>query len=80
MGVFPSLKYLLAVVLAAPWPTANASDHRRVGYGLHRHGLLQQPVEELATVARSPAVEAEGELVEVVVEVLATDRTLVCSH
>ncbi len=38
---------------------------------------FDEPVEEQSTVARAAAVEAEGELVEVVVEVLVADRALV---
>ena len=39
--------------------------------------LLEQPVEELALRPRIPAVESEGELVQVVIEVLVSDRALV---
>ena len=46
-----------------------------MGFGGHR--ALEQSVEEQAPVARSPAVEAEGELVEVVVELGVADRALV---
>jgi hypothetical protein len=37
------------------------------------HGLVQQPVEQQAPVVGGAAVEPEGELVEVVVEMLAAD-------
>ncbi len=44
---------------------------------LELNGLLEQPVEEEAAVAGAAAVEAEGELVEVVVELLRADGALV---
>ena len=37
-------------------------------------GLLHEPVEQLPAGGRTAAVEAEGELVEVVVEMLVLDR------
>jgi hypothetical protein len=40
-------------------------------------GALDEPVEEQPAVARAAAVEAEGELVEVAVEVLVADGALV---
>jgi len=40
-------------------------------------GLLEQPVEEKSTMVRPAAVEAEGELVQVVVELLVADSALV---
>ena len=39
---------------------------------LELYGLLEKSVEEEAAVARATAVEAEGELVEVVVELLGS--------
>ena len=47
MGVFPLLKSLLPVVVAFLLPTTDTLDHRRVGNGTHRHGLFQEPMEEL---------------------------------
>ena len=41
------------------------------------HRALQQPVEQQPTVAGSTAVEAEGELVEVVVELTVAHRAFV---
>ena len=55
---------------------ASADDlrDRRV---LDLDGLLEESVEEEAAVTRAAAVEAEGELVEVVVELLRADGALV---
>ena len=39
--------------------------------------LLEKPVEQQSATARAPSVEAEGELVEVGVEVLRADPALV---
>jgi hypothetical protein len=46
------------------------------GRRVNVHRLLEQPVEEQAAVLRGAAVEAEGELVEVVVELLRPDGAL----
>ena len=46
-----------------------------MGFGGHR--ALEQPVEQQAPVAGSTAVEPEGELVEVVVQLRVADRALV---
>ena len=43
------------------------------------HRLLEQAVEEKAALARAAAVEGEGELVQVEVELLRADRSLVPS-
>ena len=51
MGVFPLLKSLLPVVVAFLLPTTDTLDHRRVGNGTHRHGLFQEPMEELPAMA-----------------------------
>ena len=50
-GVFPLLKSLLPVVVAFLLPTTETLDHRRVGNGTHRHGLFQEPMEELPAMA-----------------------------
>ena len=42
-----------------------------------RHGLLEQAIEEQPAVAGAAAVEAGGELVEVVVELVVGDAALV---
>ena len=51
MLVFPLLKSLLPVVVAFLLPTTDTLDHRRVGTGTHRHGLFQEPMEELPAMA-----------------------------
>ena len=51
MGVFPLLKHPLPVVVAFLLPATDTLDHRRVGNGTHRHGLLQEPMEELPAMA-----------------------------
>jgi len=43
------------------------------------HRLLEQAAEEKAALARAAAVEGEGELVQVEVELLRADRSLVPS-
>ena len=45
------LKSLLPVVVAFLLPTTDTLDHRRVGNGTHRHGLFQEPMEELPAMA-----------------------------
>jgi hypothetical protein len=42
-----------------------------------RDGEFEQPVEDQASAARSAAVEAEDELVEVALQVCLVDRPLV---
>ena len=51
LGVFPLLKSLLPVVVAFLLPTTDTLDHHRVGNGTHRHGLFQEPMEELPAMA-----------------------------
>lgn len=53
----------------------HASPHPQLKQ-IHRHGLLDQPVEELPARAGGPAVEPETELVEVVVEMGMAHGTL----
>ena len=53
-----------------------ASDQRLVGHRLDGDGLLHQAVEELASTSGLAAVEAEGEFVEVGVEMLVADGSL----
>ena len=48
-------------------------------HGLGVHHLLHQPEEELSPIVGGSSVEAEGELVEVVVEVVRADGALVGS-
>ena len=49
-------------------------------YRRHRHGLLGEAQEQLPSATRIPPVEAEGELVQVVVQVLSADRTLMSAQ
>ncbi len=44
------------------------------------HGLLNQAVEQFAAMFRGPTIEPEREFVEVIVEMLATDRTLMSAQ
>ena len=85
-------KYELGIAVAG-YPLDSGSPHR-LWFSLRRdrvndpvvrdrvdgHCLLRQAVEEHATAARPPAIEAEGELIQVVVEVLMADGSLVGSH
>ena len=47
---------------------------------INGHSLLRETEEEFAAAFRSPPIEAERELIQIVVEVLLTDRTLVGPH
>ena len=67
----------LDVVPVGPAPPAVATDEGPERGRFGRHHLLEQPVEEQPTVPRAAAVEAEGELVEVIVELVRLDRSLV---
>ena len=51
-----------------------------VGHRIDGHSLLRKAKEELAATLGSPAIEAERELVQIVVEVLVADRSLVGSN
>ena len=51
-----------------------------MGNRIGGHSLLRQTKEELASTLGSPAIEAERELVQIVVEVLVADRSLVGSN
>ena len=44
------------------------------------HGLLKQSIEQKATSPGVPTIETERELVEVVGQMLVTDRALVCAE
>src|SRR5215472_17010325 len=54
-------------------------DQRFVGDRLDRDGLLQEPVEELATAARFAPVESEREFIEVGIQMLPAHTALVGS-
>src|ERR1035437_10264876 len=47
---------------------------------LNLNGLLRQPVEQFAAWRRGATVEAEGELVEIIVQMLGRHCALVCFH
>ena len=49
-------------------------------HGLNNHGLLRRPEEELAAVHRLAAIKPKGELIQVVVQMLVTDCSLVGPH
>src|ERR1051325_7183433 len=57
-----------------------AFDHRFIRDWIYGHGLLQEPEEVFAPATRVSPVEAEGEFVQVIVQVLQAHRTLVRSH
>ena len=52
-------------------------DEAAVGDRVDHDSMLQEAVEEQAATPRAATVEAEGELVEVSIEVLVADATLV---
>ena len=51
-----------------------------IGYGADGDGLLRETEEKFASAFRFSAIEAEGEFIQVVVEVFAADRALVGSQ
>jgi hypothetical protein len=51
-----------------------------MGNGIDDHSLLRQTKEELASTLGSPAIEPEREFIEIVVQVLMADGSLVGSH
>ena len=55
---------------------AGRANQAGVGDRVDSDGLLDEAEKQLATVARGSTVEAEGELVQVVVQVRATDGAL----
>ena len=52
-------------------------DQCRVWNRIDRYSLLNEPVEEFAAVPRGPTVESKRVFVEVVVQMLMTDSTVV---
>ena len=60
--------------------TPNAFDHLSVWYRFSSNCLLKKSVEKFAAGARGSSVEAEGELVKVVVKMLSADCALVRSQ
>jgi hypothetical protein len=69
---FPPEGVLGSLPLLPGLPGHDAGVRSRIGL----HGLLKQSVEEHAASFRMPSVEAEGELVEVVRQMLVTDGPL----
>src|SRR2546426_5318731 len=57
----------------------SASHDRLVRGRFHSYGLLQQPIEKLSPRAGFATVKAERKLIQIVVQVLQADRTLVGS-
>ena len=55
-------------------------DQGREGGRPNLHGLLGQTIEQLAPRGRSAAVESKGELVEVVVQMILSDRALMSTE
>ena len=51
-----------------------------VSHGIDGHGLLREAKEELAPTLGLPAIDPERELIQIVVEVLMADRSLVGSN
>jgi hypothetical protein len=51
-----------------------------IGSGFDLDGLLDEAIEEEASSTRRPSFEAEGELIEVIVQVLLADRAVVRSQ
>src|ERR1039458_8051097 len=51
-----------------------------MGNRIDGQSLLRQAKEEFASALLSPAIESERELIQIVVQVLMTDRSLVGSH
>src|SRR5262245_11029803 len=47
------------------------------GNRINGHGLLHQTIEKLASALRPATIEAERKLIQIVVQVLGTDRPLV---
>ena len=72
-GVCPSLSYLPCLVY-------RATPDLVIGGGFDLDGLLNEAIEEEASSTRRPSVEAEGEFIEVIVQVFLADRTVVRSQ
>src|SRR5450631_2862530 len=75
----------LGIRFAPPIPPRRLVKRRFTDQLLVRPGIrcqrtLEESVEEQASVARASAVETEGELVEVVVQLRVTDRSLVSAE
>ena len=57
-----------------------AANKQLVRNWRHLHGLLRQTVKQLAARGRIPAIEAKGELIQIVVQMLRRNGTLVGSQ
>jgi len=55
-------------------------NYPMMGNRIGGHSLLGQTKEELAPTLGAPAIEPEREFIQIVVQVLMTDRSLVGSH
>src|SRR5436309_15664988 len=75
--VFSSLQLALYVGVAGCSPSA--SHDRLVRGRFHSYGLLQQAIEKLSPRAGFATVKAERKLIQIIVQVLQADRTLVGS-
>ena len=62
------------------FPRFLAAGQTTVGHWVHREGLLHEAEEEQSPMSRRTAVEAEGELVEIVGQLRSLDSALVRSQ
>ena len=56
--------------------TDSFHDQTFIGYGVNRHCLLEQAVEQLPAVARQSSVKPEREFIQVLTEMLSGDSSL----
>src|SRR5215472_7403122 len=75
-GISTSLRQPLYVGVACGSPCV-APHHGLVRRRSHRYGLLGESPEGFSSAPRIPSVETKREFIQVVVEVLPADRTLV---
>jgi len=54
-----------------------ANDHG-IGDGSNRNSLLHKPIKQQSPCSCVTTIEPEGELIEVIIEVLVLNPTLVC--
>src|ERR1035441_8344075 len=73
--VSTSLRYPLQVVVWGP-VRPRGLDDRSVSCWLRRNGLLHKSEKQLSATARFAPVEPEGELVQVVIQMLDAHRSL----
>ena len=67
--------------------SSKASSRRRalgcespLGYRVHQDSMLHKPIEQLSATARGSTIEAKCKLIQVIIQVLVTDRPLVGTH